>query len=207
MARGTGLIYGLREQIVNQLRNDIYAGRLVSGQRLCDMDLVESFNVSRTPIREALQQLTQEGLLEAKPNCGVRIASEAGDEIQELIITIRRMVEQFGLRSCFNELGEEDFLQWDEIVERMADACRRRDYPTIAELDLELHHAIIARSGVPDLEMIWKVIVARVRSHFREAQKRYPDPMYIHAEHVEIMEVFRSGDLEAAVEILGGNVG
>ncbi len=207
MARGSGLVYGLREQIVNQLRNDIYSGRLLSGQRLCETDLVERFKVSRTPIREALQQLTQEGLLDAKPNCGVRVAAEAGDEIQELIISIRRMVESFGLRSCFNELNEEDFLHLDEIVERMAEACRRRDYPAIAELDLEFHHAIIARSGIPDLEAIWKVIVARVRSHFRESQKRYPDPMHIHAEHAEIVEVFRGGDLEAAVEILGGNVG
>lgn len=207
MGHGTGLICGLRGQIATQLRNDVYSGRLVSGERLSETSLVERFKVSRTPIREALQQLTQEGLLEAKPNCGVRVAAESSDEIQELIISIRRMTETFGLRSCFDDLTEEDFLQWDGIVDRMAEACEKQDYPAIAERDLEFHLAIIRHARIPDLEAIWKMIAARVRSHFRDTQKRYPDPMDIHAEHAEILEVFRGGDRDAAVDILGANIG
>ena len=207
MGSNTGLIHGLREQIVYQLRNDVYSGRLVAGERLSEPRLVERFKVSRTPIREALQQLTQEGILEAKPNCGVRVAVETRGEIQELIISIRRTIETFALRSCFDNLTEEDFLQWDEIVDRMAKACEKQDYSAIAERDLEFHLAIIQRAGITDLAAIWKVIVARVRSHFRDTQKRYSDPMDIHAEHAEILKVFRGGDLEAAVEILASNVG
>ena len=58
MGRNTELICGLRGQIITQLRKDIYAGRLVAGEKLSEVSLAERFNVSRTPIREALHQLT-----------------------------------------------------------------------------------------------------------------------------------------------------
>ena len=207
MGHETELICGLRGQIVNQLRKDIYAGRLAFGERLSEVSLAERFKVSRTPIREALHQLTQEGLLVSRPNHGVRVAAEFSDEIQELIISIRRMIETFALESCFDDLTEEDFLQWDEIVGRMAESCEKHDYPAIVELDIEFHRAIILRAGSPDLEVMWNMIAARVRSHFRDTQKRYPEPMDIHAEHAEILEVFRGGDVKAAVDILGANIG
>ena len=117
------------------------------------------------------------------------------------------MIETFALQSCFDDLTEEDFLHWDDIISRMGKACEKRDYPGIVERDLEFHHAIVLRAGIPYLETMWNMIAARVRIHFRDTQKRYPDPMHIHDEHVEIMDVFRSGDCEAAVDILSGNIG
>ncbi|MBN2294799.1 MAG: GntR family transcriptional regulator [Pirellulales bacterium] len=207
MTKDTGLVHSLREQIVTQLRNDIYAGRLTFGERISEASLVARFNVSRTPIREALHQLTQEGLLQSKPNHGVRVAAESSNEIQELIIFIRRKIETFALQSCFDSLTEEDFIQWDEIVNRLAVACKEKDYAAIAERDLEFHHAIIQRAGIPDLEMIWRVIVGRVRSHFQDTQIGYSNTMDIYGEHAEILEVFRSGDRDAAIAILKANVG
>lgn len=207
MKHNTGLICGLRGQIVAQLRNDIYAGRLASGERLSEVSLAERFNVSRTPIREALHQLTQEGLLESKPNYGVRVAAKFDAEIQELIISIRCVIETFALQSCYDSLTEEDFLQWDEIIRRMGMACENRDFSAIADIDLEFHHAIVLRTGIPYLEVMWNMIASRVRIHFRDTHKRYLDPMHIHAEHVEILNVFRGGDCEAAIDILSGNIG
>jgi GntR family transcriptional regulator, rspAB operon transcriptional repressor len=200
------LVRGLRDQIVDQLRNDVFSGRLMPGERLSETSLVDRFGVSRTPIREALQQLTQEGLLEAKPNCGVRVASESCDTLHALVIPIRRTIETFALRSCFDELDDDDFTRWEEILHRMGEACRERDFPAVAELDLAFHRSVIQRAGIRDLETIWLAIVARVRSHFLRSQRDYVEPMDIRDEHASIVEAIRSRNVDTAVEILGANI-
>ena len=59
----------IREQVANEIRADVLSGRLSAGTDLREQTLAEKYGVSRGPIRDALLQLTQEGLLEAKPNC------------------------------------------------------------------------------------------------------------------------------------------
>src|SRR5947209_10403977 len=78
-------IQSMREQITNRLREDILSGRLAEGERLHEAKLAKRFGVSRGPIREVLAQLTHEGLLEAKPNCGVKVAASDSESVRDLI--------------------------------------------------------------------------------------------------------------------------
>jgi DNA-binding GntR family transcriptional regulator len=201
------LAFSLREQIVDRIRNDVLSGRLVEGERLNEAKLGEQFRVSRTPIREALQQLTHEGLLEGRPNHGVKVANCPPDSIRELVVPIRRRVETFALRSFFAEISAADFELWDEILRKLRAACVARDFAAIAEYDIEFHRSIVGRANQRDLEAIWMALVARVRSHFWKTQRRdYADPLPIYEEHVRIVEVFRGGDVEAAVKVLEKNI-
>jgi DNA-binding GntR family transcriptional regulator len=201
------LAFSLREQIVDRIRNDVLSGRLVEGERLNEAKLGEQFRVSRTPIREALQQLTHEGLLEGRPNHGVKVANCAPDSIRELVVPIRRRLETFALRSFFHEISAADFARWHGILDKLRAACVARDYAAIAEHDIEFHRSIIGRANQRDLEAIWMSLVARVRSHFWKTQRRdYADPLQIYEEHARIVEVFGGGDVEAAVAILEKNI-
>lgn len=201
-----GLVRGLREQIVNQLRDDILAGRLEPGVRLSETKLAERFGVSRGPIREALVQLTNEGMLIGRPNCGVTVAPTAPDSIRELIVPIRRTIETYAVRLFFDNISEADYRIWDEILEKLADACRRHDYHASAEQDIAFHRSLLVRAGQPDLLAIWQTIVARIRSHFRQTHIRNPDLMGIYAEHKAIVDTFRTGDKEASIKILEDNI-
>ena len=201
------LVFGLRQQIVDRLRDDVLCGRFREGQRLSEQDLVDRFGVSRTPIREALAQLCHEGLLEAKPNCGVRVASRPPNEIRALIVPIRRTLETFALQMIFDDLGEDDFQQWDEILLRLKHACQKRDYDATAEHDIAFHRSIVRRTGQKDLEAIWSAMVARVRSHFWNSHRQYEDLMDVYHEHLQIVEAFRQGDKAQAIEALAGSIG
>jgi DNA-binding GntR family transcriptional regulator len=175
------LIFSLREQIANHLRDDVLSGRLVAGVRLNEMALVERFGVSRTPIREALQQLTFEGLLESRPNAGARVAPPPTDAIRQLVVPIRRTVETYALRAIFPILTEADYHIWESILERMRHACLKADYSKIAEQDIAFHRSIVARAGQKDLDAIWISLIVRMRSHFWEThQRNYGDPMEIY---------------------------
>lgn len=197
------IFFSLREQIAERIRTDVLCGRLPEGERLNEVKLGEQFGVSRTPIREALQQLMHEGLLEGRPNMGIKVAARPADDICDFIVLIRRMVETFSLRIFFAELKESDFAEWRAILERMRSACVAEDYKAIAEHDIEFHRSIVRRARQRDLESIWTSLVGRVRSHFWETQRRnYASALDIYEEHVRIVEGFRSGDVEAAVAIL-----
>ena len=197
------LFFSLREQIADRIRTDVICGRIGVGQRLNEVQLGEKFGVSRTPIREALQQLLHEGLLEGRPNVGLKVAQRPSDAMCYLVTDIRRMIESFAVESFFDGLTESDYAQWNLILDRMKSACDARDFALIAECDIEFHRSIVRRANEKELESIWSSIVGRVRSHFHETQKdQYPDAMDIHAEHVGIIESFKGGDMKKAVKLL-----
>jgi DNA-binding GntR family transcriptional regulator len=198
------LVRGLREQIAHQLREDILAGRLDDDERLNERELAERFGVSRIPIREALVQLTHEGLLVSRANCGVRVATPAPDAIREFLIPIRRTIETFALRLIWETLNDEDFTQWQQILERMKKACAERDFPAIAEQDIAFHRSIVTRAEQPDLLAVWSGVVARIRSHFRQSHSRHhqQNPMKLYTSHRALVNAFRTGPLEGAVKAL-----
>jgi DNA-binding GntR family transcriptional regulator len=197
------IFFSLREQIAERIRTDVMCGHLPEGERLNEIELGEQFGVSRTPIREALQQLMHEGLLEGRPNTGVKVAARPADAICDFIVIIRRMVEIFALRIFFAELTENDFAHWQTILERMREACVAKDYKAIAKHDIDFHRSIVRRARQRDLEAIWTSLVGRVRSHFKETQQRnYASALDIYEEHVKIIEAFRGGDVQKAVATL-----
>jgi GntR family transcriptional regulator, rspAB operon transcriptional repressor len=201
------IVRGLRIQIVERIREDIMSGRLVGGARLSELALGRRFGVSRGPVREALVQLAQEGLVDCKPNCGVHVSMPVPNSIRALIVPIRRTIETFALQLIFDELNEDDFRRWEAILNRMARACQEMDTVAAVEQDIAFHRLLLERAGQPDLLAIWSTIVARVRGHFREVHlARREQPIDVHADHQQLVKAFRSGDKEAAVQTLEAHI-
>ncbi|MGI9455961.1 MAG: GntR family transcriptional regulator [Aeoliella sp.] len=201
------IVRGLRDQLINHLRNDVLTGHYEEGEAIRQDEVVARYNVSRTPVREALIQLAQEGLVTNTPNCGARVAQHAPDSIHELFIPIRRIIEVYALRLCFENLNEQDFKIWDTILEKMRLACERRDFPAVAEQDIAFHRYLIERAGEPALERIWSTIVGQVRAHFRRSHSQYEDLMDVFREHAAIIATFRSGGQDAAIDYLAHRIG
>jgi DNA-binding GntR family transcriptional regulator len=188
--------------VAEQLRSDIISGRLLPGQRLTELELCERFTVGRGRIREAIQQLVQQGFLITRANRGATVAPEAPKEIRELIIPIRRMIEIFALETIFDGLDDATFARWEKVLGDMRTACAAEDHAAVAEADLAFHRVILDRAGVPDLILLWDTIVGRIRSHFLQSQWRLERLMDIYDEHREIVKVFRSGNRAAAIKML-----
>ena len=96
----------MNEQVYLSLRNDILTGRYRDGQQLLQADLAEQYHVSRIPVREALMQLSSEGLVEIIPYKGAVVASFSLDELHE-IFEIRYSLESLILRYVVQNITEE----------------------------------------------------------------------------------------------------
>ncbi|MFK7777191.1 MAG: GntR family transcriptional regulator [Gimesia sp.] len=200
------LVRGLGEQIVERLREDIFAGRIAEGERLREADLAKRFAVSRGPIREAIQQLAWEGIVDTDRNKGALVSTSAPDEITELIIPLRCTIEKYAVRLFFDTLTEEDFLHWENILSKMKQACEANDFALISEHDIAFHRALVNRSYSPDLLAIWSSIVSRVRRHFRESHLNYKNPIQIYEEHLPIIDAFKSKSLAEALQVIENHI-
>jgi GntR family transcriptional regulator, rspAB operon transcriptional repressor len=192
------LVRSLGQQIAGKLRAEIHSGRFREGEQLREIELSKRFGTSRGPIRDALHELTKEGLLITQPRGGVAVAPAAGDEIRELVTPIRRTVETYALGLIFDRLNDDDFAHWQLLVDHMRLACQRVGYALVAESDTSFHRYILERSGEHCLLAIWSTIVAQLRRHFSEACRQYDDLLDYHAEHVALLEAFRSRDRRRA---------
>lgn len=192
----------LREQIADRIRSDVLSGRLEKGSSLREQSLAKQYGVSRAPIRDALLQLTQEGLLEAKPNCGVRVGSAAAEELQPLIVELRRETEIFALELVFDRLTEEDCDKLDATVESLRKACETQDLSQVVHHDMALHRYILDVAGSSDLIAIWLPIVSRMMLHY----SRHVDMMESHREHAEIVKAIRAKDRKASIAALTANI-
>jgi DNA-binding GntR family transcriptional regulator len=195
----TGLVRGLRTQVADRLREDILSGRLKPGEKLAETHLVKRFGVSRAPVREALVQLTQEGLLVSQANRGVRVTGPASDELLEVFLPIRCMLEAYALKACYSKLGDDQYRKWMEILARMKDGCHQRDFAVTAEADIAFHRLLIEFAGEPDLIQIWSSLVGRLRIYFQNGHMAYTRPLDIYREHRDLFDVFRGGDLDKAL--------
>ena len=206
MSDSQDLVLGLRQQIADRVRLDVLSGRIAEGESLREKDLVARFGVSRTPIREALLQLTQEGLLEGHPNRGVKVARPAPirSASSSCPSAARSRPTPCGPSSARST--RPTFVAGKRFSRVCATRAQRRDFAGTAEYDIAFHRSIIERAGEPALLAIWSTIVAQVRCHFRTVHQRYQDPLEIYAEHAAIVETIRSGDEQAATAALAANI-
>jgi DNA-binding GntR family transcriptional regulator len=201
MPRGQ-FIYTIREQIADHIRSDILSGRLVEGEQLREEPLARRFGVSRGPIRDVLLQLTQEGLLASKRNCGARVGAAPDEWTQPLVVDLRRRIEVFALRRALKVLDENAVECLDEEVERLRIACQRADMAAIVRHDMAFHRHILEMTGDENLVAMWLPIVQRMMLHYT----RHEDMMENHREHVAILEAIRAGDMKKAVTALKQNI-
>ena len=192
----------IREQIADHIRNEILARQLPEGEALREQDLARRFGVSRGPVRDALLQLTQEGLLVGKPNCGVTVSCPPTDAIQSLVVDLRRRIEVFTLRKAFGRIGQEQVSQLDAIAARLHDACKRSDMSAVVEHDMAFHRTIVEWAGDANLLAIWLPIVSRMMLRYA----RHADLMDSYREHAAILQAIRDGRRREAVAALKQNI-
>jgi DNA-binding GntR family transcriptional regulator len=192
----------LRQQVAETLRRAIVYGELEPGQRLVEEDLAERLDMSRGPIREALRQLEQEGLVASFPYRGTVVAETSTDEVVQVLVPIRAALEQFALDHALPRLTAEDFTRLSAIVESMAVAAAEGDLPEVVELDMRFHRLVVERSNQFHSLQLWDLVAPRIRGLFYRMGPHHHSLSSISEQHRLLLGDLRSGDPNRAADAL-----
>ena len=143
----------LRESITSAIRSKILTGELQPGVKLAEQKLAEEFGSSRAPIREALRQLEQEGMVEYSRNVGCSVRRVKPEDAYEIYL-LRANLEMTALRYFDCKFPEEDLRTLRGILEEMRNV-RPGNLSQIVENDNRFHAVIVQRAGLPRLLKFW----------------------------------------------------
>lgn len=152
----------LRQDILHGLRTRILGGDIPSGTRILEVPLATELGVSRGPVREALRQLEQEGLVEFFPHRGAIVVGVAEAEL-ETIYGIRAILEERAFARACRLIDDEELDRLSERVEQMIEASEAGDLLAVTEHDMRFHGRIIELSGFQYLRRLWTSIDGVVR--------------------------------------------
>lgn len=189
-----------REHVAEILREAITSGRLKPGDRLVELDLAAELGTSRAPIREALRQLEQEGLVASYPYRGSEVLGVSQDEVEQVLVPIRVTLERFAFGKALDKLTPGDLEELQGLVTDMLEAARDGAAERLADLDIRFHELVIARSEQRHCLQMWKAIQPRVRAYFRRDAPAHADPADVARQHQELLDVIRAGDRDEVLD-------
>lgn len=194
------------DRLYSELRQRLMTGYYTPGVQLKEHDIASEFDVSRTPVRNALTQLVEERLLVAEPNRGVFVAEWTAQDVGE-VFRLRRMLESHGAGLAALHHSQEQLKEFRTINRRMEQAVSSADLNerVIKRIQLEnnlLHRAILQSSKSPRLIGISLPLVDTpmvIRSFFLYNRGEMEQSV-IH--HNQIIDAIASKDYDFAFEVM-----
>jgi DNA-binding GntR family transcriptional regulator len=196
----------LAERVYEAVRDSIVDGELDADQQLVQKDLAEMLGVSRTPVRDALNRLTHEGLVTYVPGTGHIVNGLTAQDVID-IYQVRYTLETLAVRMAAGRHSSAELARLRSLIEEMAaeaDGTASRYF----DLNREFHVALIAPCGnrmlMQLVNTLWDHPVNRriTRSYVREPTN--VDKMI--AEHRELLDVAATGDADQLAQLISGHM-
>lgn len=140
----------LRDVVFNTLREAILRGDLVAGERLMELQLAAKLGVSRTPIREAIRMLEQEGLAITIPRKGAIVAGMTEKDMQD-VLEIREALEELSVQVACDKITDEEIEKLQKNMKNFEHSLKSGDLKKMAQADVEFHDVIYQATDNPKL--------------------------------------------------------
>lgn len=195
----------ITDQVTEDLRSRILTGDFPAGYQLRQDAIAGEYNVSRIPVREALQRLDAEGLVSFQPHKGAIVSQLSLDEIEELF-EVRKLLECELLRYAVPRLTPADLKSVEDILKVYDEAFRAGDVAKWGELNREFHDRLYRASNRPKtLEIVRMIGNNTVR--FTQAQLALSGATdRAEREHHQILEACKAGNVDEAVALLANHI-
>ncbi|MEU0938874.1 MULTISPECIES: GntR family transcriptional regulator [unclassified Embleya] len=182
----------LREQIRQYVTEAVVAGRWAPGERIVERRVAVELGVSQAPVREALRELEQLGLVESEPNKGVRVRSFSEHDLRE-IYPVRAGLEETAARLALPRIDDERLAALDRHVAALHAASADGDAGAQIRHGVAFHREIVAASGNALLRSVWEALGIEVWTTLSIRVYRM-DLQENAADHEPIVAAFRRRD-------------
>ncbi len=191
--------------IAARIRARIMDGTLSPGTRLGEARLADRLNVSRGPVREALQRLVQEGLLRNERNRGVFVTSLDETDIVD-VYRARNAIERVAALSLARRIEPETLAALETLLDLMTEAAAENDWASCANLDLQFHEALVRSSKSKRLQRMFSTLIAETRMCLAALESAYPIREDLVEEHRNLLDAIRRGDEQRVLDLIDAHL-
>ena len=185
----------LRDVVFQTLRTAILKGDLKPGERLMELQLASKLGVSRTPIREAIRMLEQEGLARTSPRKGAEVAGMTEKDMED-VLQIRCVLEELAARLSCQNITDEEMRKLKIAMVAFEEKTREGNVVELAKADVTFHDIIYRAADNPKL----LVLLNNLREQMYRYRTEYMKDDRIHPvlirEHKEMVKALESRDQE-----------
>lgn len=189
------------ERAYRELRRRILDNALAAGTNLLEEEAALMLGLSRTPVREAMVRLAEEGLVEIRPRHGMRVKPISADDMREIYEVLAALEPKAAALAARRGLAAEELAGIEEAVAAMDRALERGDLAAWADADERFHLGLVRASGN-------RRLAATVGSFWDQAHRvrmatlrLRPLPTASNEDHRAVVAAIRAGDAEAAEAI------
>ncbi len=190
----------LTTRVTDWIRQAILDGEIDLGDALSEDKLAMALGVSRSPVRQALAILEQQGLIDVRPQRGSFVFRPNQEDINKLC-EFRRMVEVDALRLAMLRNRAPTLAAMKAAAERMEVAREDGDRRRMARADDDFHDALLANCGNPYLINAYGLFSGKVAA-LRWHHSTMPTSSTANAEHFAMVAMLEEGDLQGALDML-----
>ncbi len=206
----------LFEQIHKVLWEKIRNGEIVPGQRLKDIEWAQHLGVSRTPVREAMRKMQQEGVLIPLTQGGYEVRGTSRKDLIELY-RCRAALEALATEDAVARAGDREVVQLEQLVAQCDQAIAGGDLDAAFSLNSAFHKAVLDLSGNTHLQTLLdslQKLVFFYRSALLKMSRNDPASAALYVErlrvkqthHRTILDAFRAGDGTRAAMLMRDHV-
>jgi DNA-binding GntR family transcriptional regulator len=188
----------ITEQVRDILQREIETGNIEPGARIFEEKLAQQLGISKTPLRLALHQLKQDGIVRIAPRQGIYLAVPTREEVTELI-EMREVMEGLAARRAARRCDPQDLERMRGCFTGFSEANVNDRRSKYANADHRFHRVLVAASGSKELIRVLDVVNLRLHmNRIRLIFSRGHDLVPIHREHMAIIDALAAGDARRA---------
>jgi DNA-binding GntR family transcriptional regulator len=193
----------LRRSSYEAIKAMIVTGQLAPGQRVTELDLAEQLQVSRTPVREALNRLQRDGLVVERPRTGFAVVQFDETMLRE-VFDLRLELDSYATRLAVLRITDEQVMSLTEILDKCDELARTDPSPRgrleEMELGMELHRQIARISGNSLLAELLDGLLVKCQVYVWMELTQLDEFHAARADHRMIVEAIAARDADQACE-------